>query len=266
MHTINMYEIDDNARRQLILEFVSNNQYCNKQYIVEYFDPNERKSKRNIRRSKINISKKTIYRIIHELVNDGLLIEEKERSNSREWKLHVDTSNPVLSVPIELDQFETNYLALLDEVKKKVKVKGVEVIDLLRDTLNIFSELFSIYNYHALLIWPRKIKNKADLHNLYLLVYSNAMNMYVQILNKFRPLFPNEEYARHGIDYFIPTNLANLFLDEQDEEILLDDSLTLPKYGLSKQTDPLLKQLIRINSQIKPTRERRDEFISRLRH
>lgn len=260
-----MYEIDDNARRQLILEFVSNNQYCNKQYIVEYFDPNERKSKRNIRRSKINISKKTIYRIIHELVNDGLLIEEKERSNSREWKLHVDTSNPVLSVPIELDQFETNYLALLDEVKKKVKVKGVEVIDLLRDTLNIFSELFSIYNYHALLIWPRKIKNKADLHKLHLLVYSKTMNMYVQILNKFRSLFPNEEYVRDGIDYFIPTNLTNVFLHEGEKEIILTDSLTLSKYGLSKQTEPLLKHLIRINSQIKPTRERRDEFISQLR-
>ena len=73
---VNRIHINDNERRKNILRFVCENQGCKKQSVVNYFDPNATPHL-NFEGSQLNISKKTIYRIINELVNDDLLREEK---------------------------------------------------------------------------------------------------------------------------------------------------------------------------------------------
>jgi hypothetical protein len=170
----------------------------------------------------------------------------------------------VVSIPNELDQFNIDYIRLLDAVKRRIEEKRDIDVTLLHNTLNIVSELFNIYNYHALLIWPRQIKSKSDLNKLHLLVFSKIMGIYMEILNRFRSLIPNEEYLRDGIGNLIPSNLANIFIafDEEKEEILT--SLNLSKYGLGEQREPLIKYLLNINSSIKPTSKRYHEFIKRI--
>ena len=79
-------------RRDIVIDYISNNQGFNKQHIVSGLSN--------------RIGRVKVFHIIRDLVKDGIVREDKAKENSRDIKLFTDTENPLVAVPKELDEFE----------------------------------------------------------------------------------------------------------------------------------------------------------------
>lgn len=100
--------MDSQARRKILIDFIANNQGCTKADIEKANDV-------------IPISRKTLFKIIGELKEDGIIEEIMEKPNSREHKLFVKKDNPLVLVTSELEEFEKAYVQLLNKFKEKSK-------------------------------------------------------------------------------------------------------------------------------------------------
>jgi hypothetical protein len=69
----------------------------------------------------IPISRKTIFRLIDDLKEDGIVEETMEKPNSREHKLFVKEDNPLVLVTSELEEFEKTYIRFLNRLKESSK-------------------------------------------------------------------------------------------------------------------------------------------------
>ena len=83
---------------------------------------------------------------------------QKDKPNSRDHKFFVDTSNPLISLPKEFDEFKRYYYPLLEIVKKEYKEHltssktSEEDLILLGRLGLIFAEFIRIYDSRALLV------------------------------------------------------------------------------------------------------------------
>jgi winged-helix domain-containing protein len=96
--------MNNEERRKTLIEFILRNQGC---------------TKADIEKSNIPISRKTIFKLIDELKEDGLVEERWEKPNSREHKLFVMENNLTVRVTFELEEFEKPYRGLLKRLKER---------------------------------------------------------------------------------------------------------------------------------------------------
>ena len=96
--------MDNEERRKTLIEFILRNQGC---------------TKADIEKANIPISRKTIFKVIDELKEDGLVEEKWEKPNSREHKLFVREDNLIVRVTSELEEFEKSYRGLLKKLKER---------------------------------------------------------------------------------------------------------------------------------------------------
>ena len=95
--------MDNQERRKKLFGFILRNQGC---------------TKADIEKANISISRKTIFKVIDDLKEDGIVEEIQENPNSREHKLFVNVDNPLVRVTSELEEFEKAYKALLKKLKE----------------------------------------------------------------------------------------------------------------------------------------------------
>jgi hypothetical protein len=197
MNLTSVAQIDNNRRRELILDFISKNQGCNKQTVVHYFDPSQSESlTENMSISEINISKKTIYRLIEELVEEGLVRVEKERSNSRDLKLFVDKNNPLVLIPQQFERIESIYNVLLNRFQNFYDSR-FKMMDDSPDNIDVrvsaFTDFFTYpldqlptiilriisdsVTFHSQMIWPNKIHDEDSLRKLLVKSYMKLASL-----------------------------------------------------------------------------------------
>lgn len=97
--------MDNQERRKILIDFILHNQGCTKADIEKA----------------LPISRKTIFRLIDEQEEDGIVEEIQEKPNSREHKLFVKKDNPLVIVISELEEFEKLYIQLLKKLNEKIK-------------------------------------------------------------------------------------------------------------------------------------------------
>jgi hypothetical protein len=105
MGLINFSSITQDDRQRIIIEFIRSKPYCNVEDVV--------------RGVKNDISRVTVFKILHKLIESGAVrrhLENNQKRNSREHKLFVDEGNPLVSVRLELEKFESAYFDLLNKV------------------------------------------------------------------------------------------------------------------------------------------------------
>jgi hypothetical protein len=101
--------MEEQERRKKIIGYITNNPGSNKENIIEAF--------------KNQISRVTALHTIEQLTKDNMIRKEKTKENSREQKLFVKFDNLLVSVPKELDEFETAYVNLLNKTRVGVMKK-----------------------------------------------------------------------------------------------------------------------------------------------
>src|SRR5215467_6050351 len=172
-------------RRTKIIEYISSHQGCNLENIVSGTEK--------------YVSRVTVYKIIGLLEKVGAVRRQKDKPNSRDHKFFVDTTNPLISLPKEFDKFKKYYYALLERLKKDIKEyltyqerNAFEINEFFGDLALlglIFAEFIRIYDTRALLVWPKQISDTEKLKDLYMLLFSNVLEIRGEISKVFQFVF-----------------------------------------------------------------------------
>ena len=178
-------------RIEIITKFISENQYCKAEDVVQGV--------------KDNISRVPVYGTLAKMMKEGLLRDQK--INRRDHRLVVDTNNPIIEISRELEEFESAYISLLEKVKEHINRRYYElknchysdpgpsvvdeanrhpfrralsgeehraldefkglfyVDDLISQLVHIFSEVRKLYMLRSMTSWPTIIKDQ-DILNL----------------------------------------------------------------------------------------------------
>jgi hypothetical protein len=224
--------MNQEQRRKLLEEYVTNNPGCNKQQIIENLEK--------------HISRVTVLKTIKELLNDGVLSINKAKPNSRDHKVLINSDSILVSVSKELVNFNKFFSALLDKAKKLCKhlhSDGIE--DVYSQMIILFYELVDVYVRRTLLNWPSKIKDVTVLNKLYVMVFSELVKIQLEIIKKFRSFdiySRNIEKTMQGI--FPATSVLSF---DDGAKTFLDE---FKKINMVKEAKPVLDYLIRIRNDL----------------
>jgi hypothetical protein len=174
----NTITIDENRRRDSIINYIDTHQGCTAEDIV--------KENKQSGRGKT-------FRILRDLKKEDVIREEKSDTNKRDKKLFLIETNPLISFPKEVNQFK-EYLYRLFERAQLYRWWDYEdevyCPDdmLLRECFSLFFEYLNINNYRAFVIWPNTIKDKETLGKLYTIFYSEMAELNLELREKFKPV------------------------------------------------------------------------------
>jgi hypothetical protein len=105
-------------RQKIIIEFIRSNPYCNVEAVVQGVEN--------------YVSRATVFKLLHQLIENGAVkryLENNQKRNARDHKLFVDEGNPLISVRLELEEFEKAYFDLFNrasdvEVERRLAAVG----------------------------------------------------------------------------------------------------------------------------------------------
>lgn len=181
------FEIGDPERRKYIINYINSHQGCTKADLEKGL--------------KDLISKKTIYKLVGEMVSENILQKEKKKVNSRDHKLYVNGNNPLVYVPNEIEQFEKAFTSFSKRLKKiqsslmlqafldfkKVKLTEIDtsnispsfiqIQQLSLERLSIFFRMIDSFLFRCILVWPKQIQDRETLKKLYHIVFTKIADM-----------------------------------------------------------------------------------------
>lgn len=106
--------MNNQERRKILIDFITHHHGCTREDIIKSKD--------------IPISRNTVFKLVAELKDDGILDETLEKENSRDHKLFVRSDNLLISISRELEEFEKAYVKLLYASKERFKKKDFSAI------------------------------------------------------------------------------------------------------------------------------------------
>lgn len=178
------FEITPHQREQMVINYISEHLGCTRADITRGLE--------NM------ISKKTSDKIVGKMIADGMVETKKEKPNSRDIKLFVKETNLLVAVPKQLEQFDKAFTVLINKTGQKimelviakplskqldisndpfVNLSSQQTFQLLDIKLTIFFRLIDSILLQSLIIWPKQIKDKKILKELYFSVFSKIVDM-----------------------------------------------------------------------------------------
>jgi DNA-binding MarR family transcriptional regulator len=176
--------------------------------IIDYIRSHQGCTKADITRDLQGIiSKKTIDKLVDEMIKEGIIDSKKERENSRNIKLFVKEDNPAVYVPLQLEEIETAFKKLLH---KSERYYWRHIAKKLEEESNLYSFFklqygvnADIYNgptfiirlitdsimIHSTMIWIDKFRDKDTLNKLLNDAFMKLASLnkhYVKYLNSIR--------------------------------------------------------------------------------
>lgn len=124
----NMEVINERKRRRIIIDFIINNQYC----IVEDI----------VRGVKENIGRKKVFKIMKDLKREHIVLTKRAKPTSRSIPLFVNTNNPLVIVPRELDKFENEFTLFLDNLVNQNRISIIALNTEIGMKINEYKKYF----------------------------------------------------------------------------------------------------------------------------
>lgn len=175
-------------RQKKIIDFIRSHPFCNVESLVRGLEN--------------DISRVTVFKLLRELIESGAVkryLENNQKRNARDHKLFVDEGNPLVSVRLELEKFESAYFnlfnkALIEIFEPKQSQAVLETKDvprkitfvypyskLIRDVLDIFYSMVDACLFRFLFIWSQKISDKHVLQQLHSMIFSKIADMQTRL-------------------------------------------------------------------------------------
>lgn len=180
--------MSNDQRQNLVRDFVRNHKGCNKEFVVEGL--------------KDNVSKKTVYKVIGLLKEEGQIEEINEEKGGMGRKLFLRYDNPLASISLELEEFEKSFFSLFIKAREKagdsMKAKAfdkfaksrhwklekssdllpaIDYDQLLSMSLSIFYRMVHSYLFRSIMVWPIQIQDKITLNKLYEMVFTKIASI-----------------------------------------------------------------------------------------
>jgi hypothetical protein len=227
-------------REIIIINFIKGNQGCTKADITIGL--------------KGIISKKTIDKIVDQLIGDNI-VHKKE--GSRNHKLYLNEDNLLVSVPLELEEFEAGFDRLLfyvaqnlqDIHSNKFKDKSREELLNRHDTnftsllqcINILDKISNVYMTYSVIEWPKKMKSEEDLKKLFSFTFNKLADIRLKLSKIFKEAF-SEAYSPLGNMPSLRKTYATDLLEESVERF--------NKANLQNESEPLISSIWKIHKEI----------------
>lgn len=188
---------------------IPNSNEQRKKILIDYIKVNQGCTKEDITKDEtMAISRVTIFKLIDELVAEGLVQVERRRPNSRDHKLYVKSDNILVNVRTDLNHVLELIVDLVTAVtgqpqkwdsythKQLVpRMEWVVNLTLFRPIL-LLNLLRSNYQYCSIFSWPTVIKDKGALSNLMKYVLSELTSVYIFIIQNIQYIFQGK-YSKH---------------------------------------------------------------------
>ena len=229
--------MDEKERRERIIEFISQNQYCTFEQIAKGV--------------KDKISRVPAYDTVSGLVDDGIVKDKKV--NRRDHRYFLETNNPATVTSSELDEFESVYISLLKKVKEHINrryddlktrhysdpepsaideanrhqfrraLRGEDrralaeideffyAPDLISTSFRIYSEILKTYMLRSTILWPNIIKDKDFLNTLISTVFAKFSDIRIHMEKTFGSIkTPKGQISLDGSSYDPMVDTTNL--------------------------------------------------------
>jgi hypothetical protein len=237
--------INEEYRVTTVTEYIGNHKGCTAQEIVDG--------------QKVN-GREKVFKILGELKKVGMISEEKDERDRRKKKLFLTNDHPLVSIPSELNNFETNFMQLVQKSIYEFKLRYAKVINrypkltqriselsdiyqLVRLPLHIFHDISNLFNISSIYCWSQ-IRDDNTLNALHIITYRKLLNIQ---MNLFRVLTQLEKTTQDSAK----TILKSVFIDrllDTDRVSSYKDKIelyfsTFARFGLGKYIKPILDLL-----------------------
>jgi hypothetical protein len=240
--------------------------------VIDYISEHQGCTKADITRGLENeISKKTIDKIVDEMIDDDIIETKKENPNSRNIKLFLKESNLLVSIPKQLEQFDNSFTLLVDKTGRKIMLSEIgipvskaagtpidsssilssqQITQLLTIKLSIFYRVIDSILLQSLNVWPKKIKDKETLKKLYIDAFSKIADIMIK-------------FSEQHIDaIFWNISLESQIIDRlQGAVALLEFQQIYDNVGMKKEIDSVLDSLWNIDKDIQHLAYKEKEYL-----
>jgi hypothetical protein len=231
---------DEERSREIIIDFIQTRPGC----IAE-----------DILRGEKQIGRKKLFRILGDLKEEKVIIEEKRKSKQkvRNKRLFVNGANPQTVVLNELKNFEKIYFSILNKTvyaynngrylgdwQKSSKdfdgddlVKRLSAIALMWQPLHIFYGFLKIYIVRLITNWSKEIRDKDVLNKVNNMIFAKFTSMQIRTNKIMASVTGGIGSASIGAPY--------MHVQINTIEQLNEKLKTLKEYDMEKETKELLK-------------------------
>jgi hypothetical protein len=182
-----MEQADLSEKERAILEYIKSNPGTTKQGVVDVLDG--------------RYSRTTVFEGLKQLEKYGMIVIRKDKPNSQVHRLFINSSNLIITVVQDLDNFKAAFFILIEKAKKvfegyESEIKKIEDIDididsarkienledeLLDSIFSIHSHLINIYIVSASFTWNKVTNDKETLNKLYSIVFNKIQEIQLKI-------------------------------------------------------------------------------------
>ncbi len=192
-----------------VVDYVKENPKCNKQKVVEYC------------RKEGIASRVTVMKAIDELQTKRILNVDKEKRNSKHYRLTVDADSLLVILPQELEEVFMQFQEFVDTVNKlsqnedeilhrvKNSIYGDSIDEthygIVRESLPflpyvVIDIINDVFTFSFIFIWSKKIDDQNHFSKLYSIYFENLSRLYSylskKLFDKIPPdnVFPSRTY------------------------------------------------------------------------
>lgn len=242
-----LLDINDKSRKEDIINFLRNNPGCSKEELV--------------RGVKNTVSKKTVIKILKELEREEQIKIEKEKPNSRSYKLFLCSENILIVLDKQIRDINGDFRKLLEKIEvvmpeltllpftnKKNRDTNLRMI-LFYEQLPLFilKYLMQCLLLKSIIVWPKFIQKEELRNKLNSLVFSEVSKII-------------SDYSNYYNNKLIKNNIhqVNYKPNISDELIKLENNilyfafflLICKKKGIAKEFENLIDKIWLINSDV----------------
>jgi hypothetical protein len=278
-----MQPINEEQRRQRVIDFISEHQGCMAEDLVDGV--------------KDFIGRGKVFHILKNLKDEMIVTTVLAKPNSRDHRLFVEKDNPLVSVPKDLCEFKQLFKDFLERIRKettptililnsqlssdikrlkkemvkreeeKLSLEKIfEIFDIIRSdpdasndleelslnlskfvrTVNILSKLIQTCIILSIFEWYPKIKDKDSFNRLLTIVYNEISNMQIEMADVINQAF-------HALEFEIPvsfdfTKILRQAMNEQNDLEEISEYYRL--LDLEDEVKPLINRLSDMNKDI----------------
>lgn len=224
-------------------------------------------------------SRKTIYKDLGQLVEDGYIEVVKQKPNSQRHPLYINSDSILRSFMDDLAILEDSFIKLIDQVKKNLpsalfetdlhdfEQYKIQILDDIHDSKidhimeplfsvshiysslrRLFEHMCAIFLLYFLVEWPKKVANNNKILDK---LYSSTFQSIRKIRTEMSKSLPGIEVLY--ISQLKQDLVNRLFILKSDE--LYWTITTLKNNGLNEQTEDVVDALWKVSSPFAPSFE-----------
>jgi Fe2+ or Zn2+ uptake regulation protein len=243
-HTL---QINDKMRRDAIVNFLINNPGCSKEDLVRAMEE--------------TMSKKTVLKILNEMKRENIIKIEKEKPNSRAYKLFLCSENILVVLNQQIREFSHEFTKLLQKIEdaipklillpftnKENKDKN-NIMILFYEQLPLFilKYLMQCLLLKSIVVWPKTIQKEEIRNKLNSVAFTDVSKIISDYSN-----FYNNKLSKNNI------HQVNYNPNISDELIKLENNilhfafflLICEKKGIAKEFENVVDKIWLINSDV----------------